>query len=61
MNPCSVSVVYKLLIDSGMKMAIKDKVKDIIYTDRKNVTKLDVLKQQSSNFTDMMLGRYVSI
>ena len=25
------------------------------------LTKLDVLKQQSSNFTEMTLGRYISI
>ena len=38
-----------------VKMTIKDKVKDIIYTD------LDTLKQQSLHFTEMTSGRYVSI
>ena len=32
-----------------------------IYTDLKTLTKLDVLKQQSSKFTEKTLGRYVSI
>ena len=32
-----------------------------IYTYRKNVNQIDVLKQQSSNFIEMMLGHYISI
>ena len=45
-----------------VKMTIKDKVKDILFTPiSKSLTKLDVLKQQSSNFTGMTSGRYVSI
>ena len=45
-----------------VKMTIKDKVKDILFTPISNLlTKFDVLKQQSSNFTEMTSGRYVSI
>ena len=43
-------------------MTIKDKVKDISFTPISiSLVKLDVLKQQSSNFTDMTSERYVSI
>ena len=45
-----------------MKMTIKDKVKDLLFTRiTKTLTKLDVLKQQSSKFTEMTSGLYVSI
>ena len=45
-----------------VKMTIKDKVKNILFTPTsKSFTKLDVLKQQCSNFTEMTSGRYVSI
>ena len=45
-----------------VKMTTKDKVKDILFTSiSKAFTKLHVLKQQSSNFTEMTSGRYVSI
>ena len=45
-----------------VKMTIKDKVKDILFTSiSKSLTKLDVLKQQNSNVTEMTSGRYVSI
>ena len=45
-----------------VKMTIKDKVKDILFTPfSKALTKLDILKQQSSNFTEMTSGHYVSI
>ena len=45
-----------------VKMTIKDKVKDMLFTPiTKTLTKLDVLKQQSSNFTEMTSGRYDSI
>ena len=45
-----------------VKMTIKDKVKDIAFTPiSKSLVKLDVLKQQSSNFTEMTSERYVSI
>ena len=45
-----------------VKMTIKDKVKDISFTPiSKSLVKLDVLKQQSSNFTEMTSERYVSI
>ena len=43
------------------KWLIKDKVTNTIYTYRKNVNQIDVLKQQSSNFIEMMLGHYISI
>ena len=44
-----------------VKMTIKDKVKDILFTPiSKALTKLSVLKQQSSNFTEMTSGHYVS-
>ena len=44
-----------------VKMTIKDKVKDILFTPiSKALTKLAVLKQQSSNFTEMTSGRYLS-
>ena len=40
-----------------VKMTIKDKVKDISFTPiSKSLAKLDVLKQQSSNFTEMTSG-----
>ena len=40
-----------------VKMTIKDKVKDILFTPiSKALNKLDVLKQQSSNFTEMTSG-----
>ena len=43
-------------------MIIKGKVEDILFTlISKSLTKLDVLKQQSSNFTQITSGRYVSI
>ena len=45
-----------------MKITIKDKVKDILFTPISNsLIKHDVLNQQSSNFTEMTLGRYVRI
>ena len=45
-----------------VKMTIKDKLKDILFTPiSKTLTKLDGLKQQSSNFTEMIAGHYVSI
>ena len=45
-----------------VKMTIKDKVKDSLFTPiSKTLTKLDLLKQQSSNFIEMTSGRYVSI
>ena len=45
-----------------VKMTIKDKVKDILFTPiSKSLTKLDVLKQESSNFTEMTSGHFVSI
>ena len=41
-----------------VKMTIKDKVKDILFTPiSKTLTKLDVLKQLSSNFTEMSAER----
>ena len=45
-----------------MKITIKDKLKDMLFTPiSKTLTKLDGLKQQSSNFTEITAGRYVSI
>ena len=45
-----------------VKITIKDKLKDMLFTPiSKTLTKLDGLKQQSSNFTEMIAGRYVSI
>ena len=45
-----------------VKMTIKDKLKDMLFTPiSKTLTKLDGLKQQSSNFTEMTAGRYISI
>ena len=45
-----------------VKMTIKDKVKDILFTlISKTLTKLDVLKQQSLNFTEMTMECCVSI
>ena len=45
-----------------VKITIKDKVKDILFTPISNsLIKHDVLNQKSSNFTEMTLGRYVSI
>ena len=45
-----------------VKMTIKYEVKDILFTPiSKTLTKLDVLKQQSSKFTEMTPGLYVSI
>ena len=45
-----------------VKMTIKDEVKDILFTPiSKALTKLDVLKQQSSNFKELTSVRYVSI
>ena len=44
-----------------VKMTIKDKVKDILFTPiSKSLTKLDVLRQESSNFTEITSGRYIS-
>ena len=44
-----------------VKMTMKDKVKDILFTPiSKTLPKLDVLKQLSSNFTEMSSGRCVS-
>ena len=40
-----------------VKMTIKDKAKDILFTPiSKTLNKLDVLKQQSSKFTEMASG-----
>ena len=45
-----------------VKITIKDKVKDILFTPiSKSLIKLDVLKQQSLIFTEMTSGRHVSI
>ena len=45
-----------------VQMIIKDTVKDILFTPiSKTLTKLDGLKQQSSNSTEKTSGRYVSI
>ena len=46
---------------SALKMT-KDEVNDILFTPiSKTLIQLDVLKQQSSNITEMTSGRYVSI
>ena len=45
-----------------VKMTIKDKVMDILLTPiSKTLTKPDVLKQQSSNFTEITSGRHIRI
>ena len=45
-----------------VKMTIKDKMKDISFTPTsKSFAKFDVLKQQSSNVTEMKSGRCISI
>ena len=44
----------------AVKMTIKDKVNDILFTPiSKTLTKLDVLKQQRSKFTEITSGLYV--
>ena len=43
-------------------MTIKDKLNVMLFTPiSKTLTKLDGLKQQRSNFTEMTAGRYISI
>ena len=43
-----------------VKMTIKDKVNDILFTPiSKTLTKLDVLKQQRSKFTEITSGLYI--
>ena len=44
-----------------MKMTIKDKVNDIIYTDRKNVNQTWCFKATEFKFSEMTSGHYISI